>query len=268
MIKKIILTLLLIISIIGIVISSYNIILWKKDNNIVEEQVEEQKKEAEIKEEIIIDKEDNNFNIKTTTKNDNSNQKNNVLSFLTVNIKNLQQTNPDIKGWIKVNGTNINYSFVQTDNNTFYLKHSVDKSYSKAGWVFMDFRNELEELDKNTIFYAHGRADGSMFGSLRKTLKNDWLKDENNHYVKITTEYNKTIWKVFSVYSINKTSDYLSVNFSNDYDNFLKMITDRSIYNFKEDLNENDKIITLSTCQNSTVRIVLHAKLIKIETNN
>ena len=249
MLKKIIITFILILCLTGILISSYNIIIWKKDNNKTEEKVEEQKIESEVKEEII------------STENKD-------LTFIDVNIKKLQDTNEDIKGWIKVNGTNIDYSFVQTDNNSFYLKHSVDKSYSKAGWVFMDFRNELENFNKNTILYAHGRADGSMFGSLRTTLNDEWLNNKDNHYVKLTTEYNKTIWKTFSVYSINETSDYLSVNFSKDYDKFLNMIKDRSIYNFNVPLDINDFIITLSTCKNNKVRIVLHAKLIKIEPNN
>lgn len=157
---------------------------------------------------------------------------------------------------------------MQTDNNTFYLNHSVDKTISKAGWVFMDFRNNLKELNQNTIVYAHGRADGSMFGSLRKTMKNNWLENSNNHYIKLTTEYNKTIWKVFSIYSINETSDYLGINFPVDYDKFLDMIATRSIYNFNETLSINDKIITLSTYQNNTIRIVMHAKLVKIEPYN
>lgn len=264
MIKKIIITLLLIISLIGIITSSYNIFKWKKDNAKTQKQIEVQKEEAEVKEEFILV--ENNDNNVTTNKDNNKSSEN--VSFLTVNIKKLQQTNSDIKGWIKVNGTKIDYSFVQTDNNSFYLKHSVDKSNSKAGWVFMDFRNNLKELDKNTILYAHGRADGSMFGSLRKTLKNDWLNNKDNHYIKLTTEYDKMIWKVFSVYSINETDDYLSTNFPINYDKFLDMIKNRSIYDFNETLNEDDKIITLSTCKNNKVRIVMHAKLIKIEPYN
>ena len=46
---------------------------------------------------------------------------------------------------------------------------------------------------------------------------------------------------------------------------FLNELKSRSIYEFNADLNENDKILTLSSCYNNELRVVLHAKLIKRE---
>lgn len=31
----------------------------------------------------------------------------------------------------------------------------------------MDYRNDINNLDRNTILYAHGRLNGTMFGSLK-----------------------------------------------------------------------------------------------------
>ena len=40
----------------------------------------------------------------------------------------------------------------------------------------------------------------------------------------------------------------------------------RQIYNFGIDVSENDKILTLSTCDNTgTKRVAVHAKMINIE---
>ena len=49
----------------------------------------------------------------------------------------------------------INYPFVQTSDNDYYLNHSFNKKYNDAGWVFMDYRNNASNFDKNTILYAH-----------------------------------------------------------------------------------------------------------------
>ncbi len=190
------------------------------------------------------------------------------MSLINVDFNSLKETNDHVKGWIQVNGTNINYPFVQANDNKYYLTHSFNKSYNLAGWVFLDYRNDISKLNKNTIIYAHGRIDQTMFGSLKNILTNGFLNDPNNFVVKLSTEYENTLWQVFSVYRIPLTSDYLKTSFVNDkqFLDFAKMLTDRSAHNFDTTVNETDQILTLSTCYNDNgERVVLHAKLIKRE---
>ena len=77
------------------------------------------------------------------------------------------------------------------------------------------------------------------------------------------------MWQIFSVYKIEPETYYITTNFNTDseYSRFLNKLKSRSIYNFNIELNENDKIMTLSTCSDAagTGRVVLHAKLIKKE---
>ena len=190
------------------------------------------------------------------------------MNMINVNFNDLKQKNPDTKGWIQVNGTNINYPFVQTNNNEFYLNHTFNKTYNSAGWVFLDYRNNTNELSKNTIIYAHGRLDTTMFGSLKNILSSGWLNNTTNYVVKLSTETENTLWQVFSVYHIPTTNDYIKVNFSstNEFNKWSKMILKRSAHNFNTTINENDKVLTLSTCFNDKEKVVLHAKLIKKET--
>ena len=181
---------------------------------------------------------------------------------------NLKTINTDIKGWLQVNGTNIDYPFVQAKDNKYYLTHSLDKSKNSAGWVFLDYRNDINNLSKNTIIYAHGRLDSIMFGTLKNILKDDWLKNSNNHIIKLASENENTLWQVFSVYHIETTNDYIKVGFNSNEEflNWTKILINRSAYNFNIDINENDKILTLSTCYNDKEKLVLHARLIKKET--
>lgn len=192
------------------------------------------------------------------------------MDLIDVDFSKLKKDNNEIVGWIKVNGTNVNYPFVQTNDNDYYLSHSFTKDKNKAGWVFMDYRNNEIANDKNTILYAHGRLDNTMFGSLRKIIKKDWLNNKDNHVINLSTENSNSLWQVFSVYKIPTTSDYLYINFNdtNDFLEFSKMLINRSIYDFNTKIDAADKIITLSTCYNNTDKLVLHAKLIKIENKN
>lgn len=263
--NNIILFILILIFLTILIISSINIIKWLKDSNNTNDKINNVQENTEIKEvedskstEIIshedINKNDPYWNyIK--------------MNLIDVDFNELKEKNSDTVGWIQVNGTNVNYPFVQTDNNDYYLSHTYDKSYNKAGWVFMDYRNDKNNFNKNTILYAHGRMDNTMFGSLRKIITNKWLKNKNNYIVKLSTEKENTLWQVFSVYKIFTTNDYIQVNF-NSNEKFLEfgnMLLKRSIHNFNTSINENDKIISLSTCYDDDYKIVLHAKLIKVE---
>ena len=166
------------------------------------------------------------------------------MNLINVNFDELLKINNETKGWIQVNGTNINYPFVQTNNNDYYLTHSFNKSYNQAGWVFMDYRNNTTDYDKNTILYAHGMNNKTMFGSLRNILSSSWYDNTDNHIIKLSTPTENTLWQVFSVYHIETTNDYIQTRFTSDeeYQNFLNKLKNRSAVEFDTSINANDKI--------------------------
>ena len=265
--KNLVLFLIIIICITTLIISAKDIINWIIDSNKTEKQIEE------ITEIVEVEEVEENENTEIIEQKEEPPKENPYwdyikMNMINVNFNELKQKNPDTKGWIKVNGTNINYPFVQANDNKFYLNHTFNKSYNSAGWVFLDYRNNINELSKNTIIYAHGRLDTTMFGSLKNILSSGWLNNTNNYVVKLSTETENTLWQVFSVYHIPTTSDYIKVHFSSneEFTKWAKMLLDRSVHNFNTSINENDQVLTLSTCYNDKEKVVLHAKLIKKET--
>lgn len=247
------------------IISVRNILVWDKDNksniketNEIMNKVDIVEKEDEETVEIIenIDEPEESMYYSYIK-----------MKLIDVNFDELKSINNEVLGWIKVEGTTINYPFVHTSNNDYYLNHSFDKSSNGAGWVFMDYRNKINLSNKNTILYAHGRTNGRMFGDLKNILSNNWLNDKNNFVVKLSTDKENTLWQVFSVYRIDNTNDYIQTEFSdeNEFLDWGNMLLNRSSYNFNTSLNSSDRIITLSTCYNDYEKVVLHAKLIKLE---
>ena len=180
----------------------------------------------------------------------------------------LKKINQDIVGYIEVKNTNVSYPIVKSSDNSYYLNHSYDKEKNNVGSIFLDYRNDLENLSRNNIIYGHGRLDKSMFGSLNNLLEKDWLSNKDNYYITVTTPNKIMTFKIFSVYTIDKESYYIKTYFSSNkyFKDFLETIMKRSIYNFSTDVNTTDKILTLSTCKNDFgKRIVVHAKLLKKE---
>ena len=260
---KIILIVLLIVFITTLAISFKEILKWNKDNKEIESIINNIHEEIKI---VEIDDNDTTELVNSESKDVNSDYwYYTKFSLIDVDISSLKNKNKDTVGWINVNNTNVNYPYVQTSNNTFYLDHSYDKKYNDAGWVFMDYRNNSNLDNKNTILYAHSRLDDSMFGSLSETLKSKWFTNKDNHIIRISTETENSLWQIFSIYKIKEESYYITIDFSNDnnYQTFLDTVKGRSIYNFNTSLTTTDKILTLSTCYSDDIRIVVHAKLIK-----
>lgn len=261
--KNVFLALFVLICLVGLGTSLFNIIKWKIEAKTTNNQIETAQKVVKPVE--IIDNDKIEIIEQEKVPLDDPYWDYVQMNLIDVDFNDLKNINPSTIGWIQVNGTNINYPFVQTNDNKYYLNHSFNKSKNSAGWVFMDYRNNISVLDKNTIIYAHGRLDNTMFGSLKNILTSGWLNNKNNYIVKLSTEYENNLWQVFSVYKIKTTNDYLQISFiSNEsFLEFTDKLIKRSNFNFNTKVNENDKILTLSTCYNEKEKVVLHAKLIK-----
>ena len=90
----------------------------------------------------------------------------------------------------------------------------------------------------------------------------------NDNDIKIEVENDKVLtYKVFSVYVTDANDNYIKTNFDNksEYKEFLDKIKNKSIYKSDINVDENDKIITLSTCsyEFNDARMVVHGKLLK-----
>ena len=175
----------------------------------------------------------------------------------------LLKKNTDTVGYLSVNNTKINYPVVQASTNSYYLNRDFNKRKNSMGWIFMDYRNNAKDLDKNTIIYGHNIKQGIMFGTLKYALNSSWYKKESNQVITFNTPTKNMKWRIFSIYRIPATEDYLKTEFESDeeYMEFLNMLKNRSIYNFNVELNESSKILTLSTCFSHTTRHVVHAVL-------
>ena len=267
--KPVIIIFIVIFLILGIS-ANYKLLKWNMDTKKTDDLINKINENNNIMEVT-----DNENTIKVNPPDEKINKDNPYwdymkMNLIDVNFTDIKKKNNDVVGWIQVSGTNINYPFVQTTDNTYYLTKDINKNNNSAGWVFMDYRNNIKDFDKNTILYAHSRVNGTMFGSLKNIMNNDWYNNKLNHVIKLSTEYENTLWQVFSVYITPVVNDYIQIEFNNSdrYLEFLNMIQKRSAYTFDVSLNNLDKILTLSTCYNDNERVVMHAKLIKMEVKN
>ncbi len=196
----------------------------------------------------------------------------------------LQKINDEIVGWIKLDKTKIDYPVLHhkgdNEDSQFYLYLNYKKTYSDFGSIFVDYRCE-ESLDsKHVILHGHNMgSDESMFGSLiRYARASGWTKGNPKYYkehpiVEISTPESDTEWIIFAIMKIDVSNDnddvfnYLRGDFISDaqYMNFIYNIKARSYLDIEVPINENDRLLTLSTCsyETETMRTIAVARQVR-----
>jgi sortase B len=178
---------------------------------------------------------------------------------------NLLKMNEDIAGWIKIEGTQIDYPVVQGEDNEFYLHHDVKKKKNVAGSIFMDYRNEVGGYNRNIILYGHDMKNKTMFADL-VAYESRW-NFENKATIEFDTVYGDGKWLIFSAYTSDSSFDYIKTDFASDkeYQAFLDTVKGKSLHHSDVEVTAQDTILTLSTCSSAfdDARFVVHAKLLK-----
>ncbi|PAF13154.1 MAG: class B sortase [Shouchella clausii] len=179
----------------------------------------------------------------------------------------LHAINDDIVGWIFIGGTNIDYPVLQGRDNEYYLNRNYKGEETRAGSIFMDYRNHIGGEERNRILYGHRMKDSSMFSDLTAFTDQSFFYNQPDMFYD-TTDAQYDI-EVFSVYQTKTDFYYIETDFQSDdaYEAFLTDIQERSLFQTETEVTVNDQIITLSTCDYrlhpTEGRLVVHGKLIE-----
>ena len=185
--KKIISLSILVISLSTYLISIFLITRWyvQKERNkkfidsITEQTILINTNENNSQEENPPNEYIDNNNSLNINNNPNNQPTTYTPKFINVNLNYYTQKNKDTVGWIKIDGTKINYPQVQTTDNKYYLNHDFYNKKTNVGWVYADYRNNMNTLDNNTIIYAHNLINQYMFGSLPTFLNKNWTNNQS-----------------------------------------------------------------------------------------
>lgn len=186
--------------------------------------------------------------------------------------------NNDFVGYIKIDGTDIDYPVVQGEDNEFYLTHNFDKKEEERGAIYMSTEcNPLSE-DFNTVLYGHNWLDTTMFSEL---VKYDDIEFYKQHpVIRFDTAYEDRQWKIFAVFITNADENedngyvfnYVYPHLGGDnFNGYISEVNKRTLYKTDVDVNSGDKILTLSTCYRgmdtgdyrADARIVVAARLVR-----
>ena len=89
----------------------------------------------------------------------------------------LQAQNPDVCGWLTLDGTHIDYPVVQGADDLEYVNKAADGSFALSGAVFLSAANRADFSDAYNLLYGHHMENGAMFGDLTQFSESEYFAD-------------------------------------------------------------------------------------------
>ena len=160
----------------------------------------------------------------------------------------LLKVNPDIKGWIFGEGTNVDYPVLHTDDNDYYMDHLYNKEANSSGSIFADYRNHGDFSVFFTVLYGHHMGNGTMFGSIEHYASQDFY-DSTPTMMLYTPEGDYLIELISGTH---ESGDEQFVEFEfkteEDFMKYVESFRERSTFKSDVQVQPGDKLISLCTC--------------------
>ncbi len=167
----------------------------------------------------------------------------------------LIEQNSDIRAWISIPGTDIDYPVCQTDNNDYYLDRDFDKKYSAFGTLFFDCENNVL-TSQNLTIYGHSLKNSQMFTNIKRYSNINYYK--KHPIIQLITPEGLAEYKVFAAMVMNAIPEhdngylfpFTQTDFERqrDFINWKNEAIQRSVIITSVDVIPSDRILTLSTC--------------------
>ena len=164
----------------------------------------------------------------------------------------LQRINPEVKAWLSVYGTNIDYPVCQTTKEAEdkYLTTNAKGEYSLSGALFMDVANAADFSDFCTIVYGHHMESDAMFGPITDFMDKEFFDEHRygNLFVN-DTSYGLEFFCIMDADAYD-TSIYRHVFVGESaQEDYLALLHERALH-WRDDVevHAGDRIVLLSTC--------------------
>ena len=167
-------------------------------------------------------------------------------------VDNLKIKNEDVVGYLEIPDTTISYPLMQTkDEPDFYLNHGINKEYSFYGTPYLSAYCDLNKSD-NLIIYGHNINGGRMFGALMQYKDEEFY--QKHKYIYLTTD-KEVKYEIFAVMSVDINEfpfyKFVMAKDKDDFNKYIDKVMKNSLYETDAELDYGNKLLTLSTCDNS-----------------
>ena len=187
--------------------------------------------------------------------------------------KDLYISNSDVRAWVKIKDTPINYPVMYTpDDEEYYIHRGFDGNYSFGGCIFAGAGSDFDSPSDNIITYGHHMNNSSMYHDIDKYEDEEYYK--KHKYITFNTIKQTGKYEVIAAFRTKiYPEDYEGfvywkfINASNkeEFKEYVDNCKNLTPYNIPASAEFGDQLITLSTCAYHTYngRFVVVAKRIE-----
>lgn len=165
-------------------------------------------------------------------------------------------SNSDMKAWLQVPGTEIDYPVMWTpEDENCYLYKDFEGKKNNNGCLILDTDSCLDPLTTNLIIHGHNMKSGAMFGNLTDYEDEDYYQEHPR--IILYTEQCQRNYEIIAVFrsQVYKKTDtvfkfykFFQADTQEEFDDFYNNIKKLSLYDTGVTASFGDRFITLSTC--------------------
>lgn len=176
--------------------------------------------------------------------------------------KALRAINDDVVGYIKIDGTYVDYPVVQCEDNEYYMDTDIYGNYLESGSIFMDYRDNFEpdesKQSQQIVLYGHNMLNGTKFASLHKYREDDTFY-EKSPIIEFNSNYVENKYVIIAYFPTS--GSYGETNYGEEFaywdmenmdekefNEFMKTVKERSYISPDIDVKYGDQLLTLQTC--------------------
>lgn len=166
----------------------------------------------------------------------------------------LHEANPDVVGWIQIEGTKIDYPVMQTvDDPNYYLHRGFDGEYSAYGMIYLDAGCALDTVCPNYLIYGHHMKNGAMFAQLENYASREFW--EGHPEIDFSTRGEPNSYQVIGAIRLDASelrkdfTKMLAARTEEDYNSLMEYVKTNSIYDTGISAEWPEQLITLTTCE-------------------
>lgn len=161
----------------------------------------------------------------------------------------LREINPEVIAWLNIYGTGIDYPLLQAEENQKYVHTDAKGKYSMTGSLFLDYRNNADFLDFNSIIYGHNMEKNAMFGSIHNYAEKKYFKEHQYGCLFYDDSfYGLQVMAIFMTDAYDKAIYAPGLTDPEMKKEYLERIQKEAIQFNEFDITLEDRILLLSTC--------------------